>query len=77
MAPSSSQGCASPGRARNCARSSVIEIGWWAHGRRGFFELFVATNSPTAKEALERIGKLYDIVSAVIRVGSGRQSFIH
>lgn len=39
----------------------IIEIGCWAHSRRGFFDLYVATQSPTAKEALDRIGKLYDI----------------
>ena len=43
----------------------IIEVGCWAHGRRGFFELFVATNSPTAKEALDRIGNLYDIEDAI------------
>jgi transposase len=43
----------------------IVEIGCWAHGRRGFFELFAATSSPTAKEALERIGKLYDIEDTI------------
>lgn len=43
----------------------IIEIGCWAHGRRGFFELFVATKSPTAEEALDRIGQLYDIETEI------------
>jgi len=39
----------------------IIEIGCWAHARRGLFDLYVATSSATAKEALERIRQLYDI----------------
>jgi transposase len=39
----------------------IIEVGCWAHVRRGLFDLYVATRSPTAKEALERIGQLYKI----------------
>jgi len=39
----------------------MLEIACWAHVRRGLFDLFDATKSPTAKEALDRIGTLYDI----------------
>jgi len=41
--------------------AQIVEVGCWAHVRRGFFDLHVATSSPTAKEALERIGQLYRI----------------
>ena len=37
------------------------EISCWAHARRPFFELYKAVKSPLAKEALERIGALYQI----------------
>lgn len=39
----------------------VEEISCWAHARRYYFELYVAVKSPTAKEALDRIGALYQI----------------
>jgi transposase len=39
----------------------VIEVGCWSHVRRPFFDLFKSNGSPIAKEALERIGVLFDI----------------
>src|SRR5438477_6772631 len=39
----------------------IGEAACWAHVRRKFFDVHAANGSPTAKEALERIGKLYDI----------------
>jgi transposase len=33
----------------------------WAHVRRKFYDIQVATNSATAQQAVERIGALYDI----------------
>ena len=39
----------------------VKEAGCWAHWRRKFFDFQKSTDSPIAKEALDRIGKLYDI----------------
>lgn len=33
----------------------------WAHARRYFYDLFQSSASPTAREALERIGELYKI----------------
>ena len=49
----------------------VIELGCLAHARRKFFDLFAANQSPIAKEALERIGKLYGIEQA------GRELDVH
>ena len=43
----------------------IHEIACWAHARRKFFDLFEATQSPIAKEALDRIGELYSIESEV------------
>jgi transposase len=49
----------------------VIELGCLAHARRKFFDLFAANQSPIAKEALERIAKLYAIEQA------GRELDVH
>jgi len=39
----------------------VIEIACWSHARRQFFDIHHSNGSPIAKEALERIGVLFDI----------------
>lgn len=39
----------------------IREAACWAHLRRDFHDVWKATNSPIAKQALERIGTLYDI----------------
>jgi transposase len=39
----------------------VKEAACWAHARRAFYDLYKANASPIAAEALERIGKLYEI----------------
>jgi transposase len=39
----------------------IREAACWAHLRRDFHDVWKATNSPIAKDALERIGTLYDI----------------
>src|ERR1700720_4232233 len=43
------------------AGNRIVEAACWAHVRRKFFDVHAATASPIAKEALERIGKLYEI----------------
>jgi hypothetical protein len=43
----------------------IREYACWAHARRKYFDLFEATNSPIAKEALDRIGALYGIESEI------------
>jgi transposase len=43
----------------------VIELGCWAHARRKFFDAHAASGSPVAKEAMERIGELYAIDTAL------------
>jgi transposase len=42
----------------------ITELGCLAHARRKFFDLYAANQSPVAKEALDRIGKLYAIEQA-------------
>jgi transposase len=39
----------------------VAEVACWAHVRRGFFDEAKGSGSPIGKEALERIGALFDI----------------
>ena len=39
----------------------VAEVACWAHARRGFFDVHKANGSPIAKQALEKIGALFDI----------------
>jgi len=43
----------------------IHEIACWAHARRKFFDLYEATQSPIAKEALDRIGALYSIENEI------------
>lgn len=43
----------------------VREAACWAHARRKFYDLYVATKSPLADEALRRIGKLYEIEAEI------------
>jgi transposase len=39
----------------------VAEVACWAHARRGFIDIYKSNASPLAKEALDRIGALFDI----------------
>ena len=39
----------------------VAEVGCWSHVRRGFFDEYVEHKGAIAKEALDRIGTLFDI----------------
>ena len=43
----------------------VKEAACWAHARRAFYDLYKANASPVAAEALERIGKLYEIEAEI------------
>jgi transposase len=45
----------------------IQEAACWAHARRAFYEMHQANDSPVAAEALERIGRLYDIESEIRR----------
>jgi transposase len=43
------------------AGNRIVEAACWAHVRRKFFDVHAANGSPIAKEALDHIGKLYNI----------------
>lgn len=55
------QADAFPGFNRLYESGGITEIACWAHVRRKFHDLYEAHQSPIAKEALERIGELYEI----------------
>ena len=44
---------------------SLIHAACWAHARRKFYDVFEATKSPIAEEALKRIAKLYKIEAEI------------
>lgn len=48
-----------------CTQASKIEIGCWAHARRAFFDVHVATKSPTAEEAILRIDALFELEAQI------------
>ena len=43
----------------------VAEVACWAHVRRGFYDDYASRKSAIAKEALDRIGALFDIERAI------------
>lgn len=45
-------------------RPANLEVGCWAHVRRKFYDVQVATQSPIALEAVQRIARLYAIEEA-------------
>jgi transposase len=48
-------------RAEDAKPGPITEIACWSHARRLFFDVYDSNGSPIAKEALERIGVLFDI----------------
>lgn len=44
---------------------AIVEVACWAHARRKFHDVHADTGSNLAREALERIGALYDIETAI------------
>lgn len=51
--------------ARDGRPPPFIEVACWAHVRRKIYDVHVATGSPVAAEALERIGHLFTIERAI------------
>jgi transposase len=47
------------------AGNRITEAACWAHVRRKFFDVHAATGSPIAKEALDRIGDLYQVEKTI------------
>jgi transposase len=50
----------------NGQSATVTEVACWAHVRRKFYDIHVATNAPIAGDALARIGQLFDIERAAM-----------
>ena len=44
---------------------TIVLAACWAHTRRKFYDVFEATQSPIAGQALERIGKIYEIEAEI------------
>lgn len=43
------------------AEGRIVEAACWAHARRKYYDVYMTDRSPTAHEALKRIGELYAI----------------
>ncbi len=43
----------------------LVEIACWAHARRKIYDVHVATGSPAAREALDKIGRLFSIEAEI------------
>jgi transposase len=54
----------------------VVEVGCWAHARRKFFDVHQANGSAIAREALERIGVLFDIERGIAGLAPERRAAI-
>lgn len=52
-------------RPRGNQPPQVIHVACWAHARRKLFDVFAATKSPIAEEALQRIAALYAIETEI------------
>jgi len=50
----------------NRQAASVSEVACWAHVRRQFYDIHVASNAPIAGETRQRIGQLFDIERAAM-----------
>jgi transposase len=54
----------------------VAEVACWAHVRRGFFDEAKSSGSPIAREALEKIGTLFDIERAIAGAPAGHRKSV-
>ncbi len=50
----------------NGPSAPVTEVACWAHVRRKFYDIHIATSAPIAGDALARIGQLFDIERAAM-----------
>jgi transposase len=57
-------------RSANGQPATVTEVACWAHVRRSFYDIHLASKAPIAGEALQRIGQLFEIE----RTAMGRPS---
>ena len=54
----------------------IREAACWAHLRRDFHDVWKATSSPIAKDALDQIGALYDIEREITGKSAERREFV-
>jgi transposase len=54
----------------------VAEVACWAHVRRKFFDVHKSNGSPIAKEALDKIGALFDIERAIADKPPGQRKAV-
>jgi transposase len=59
--------------AANGQPAAVTEVACWAHVRRYFYDIHVTTNAPIAAEALQRIGRLFDVERAAMGLPPGER----
>jgi transposase len=50
----------------NAQPATVTEVACWSHVRRNFYDIHVSNNAPIAGEALQRIGRLFDVDRTVM-----------
>lgn len=53
-----------------CLLEPCVELACWAHARRKFFDLYQASQSPVAQEALNRIAQLYAVEAEARDLGT-------
>ncbi|MDK9723225.1 MAG: IS66 family transposase, partial [Rhodospirillales bacterium] len=52
--------------AKGAKPPSIAEVACWAHVRRKFYDIHVATRAPLAADAIARIGQLFEIESRIM-----------
>jgi transposase len=55
---------------------AILEATCWAHARRKFFDLYEATRSPVAKEALDRMAQLYAVEKDIRGRSPGERTLV-
>ena len=53
--------------------AAVIEVACWAHARRNFFDVHETNGSPIAKQALDKIGALFNVEQLIAGQGPERR----
>ncbi len=63
-------------RDKDARPACVAEVACWAHVRRKFFDIHKSNGSPIAKEALDKIGALFDIERAIAGKPPGQRKAV-
>jgi transposase len=62
--------------AKDASLACVTEVACWAHVRRKFFDVHKSNGSPIAKEALNKIGALFDIERTIAGKTPGQRKAV-